>query len=45
MEKLDEFCAGIWEDNTKTPQQKWMNTTVKKLGQKFSTSGYEYQRK
>ena len=39
MERIDEFWTGIWEDNTKTPQQKWMNTIVKKLGQKVSTSG------
>ena len=22
MEKLEEFCAGVWEDNFKTPQRK-----------------------
>ena len=30
--KFEEFWAGIWEDNTKTPQQKWMNTATKKMG-------------
>ena len=30
MEKFEEFWAGIWEDNTKTPQRKWMNTVAKK---------------
>ena len=29
MERLNEFWAGIWEGNTKTPQQKWVNTFVK----------------
>ena len=30
MKKFEEFWAGIWEDNTKTPQRKWMNTVAKK---------------
>ena len=36
MEKFEEFWAGIWEDNTKTPQRKWMNTVAKIIGE---TSG------
>ena len=36
MEKFEEFYAGIWEDNTKTKQQKYMNTTAKKIGQKVA---------
>ena len=36
METFEEFWAGIWEDNTKIPKQKWMNTVVKKIGQKVA---------
>ena len=36
MEKFEEFWAGIWEDNTKTPKRKWMNTVAKKMGQKVA---------
>ena len=36
MEKFEEFWAGIWERNTKTPKQKWMNTVAKKMGQKLA---------
>ena len=36
MEKFEEFWAGICEENTKTPQQKWMNTVAKKIGQKVT---------
>ena len=36
MEKFEEFWGGIWKDNTKTPQQKWMNTVAKKIGQKVT---------
>ena len=36
MEKFEEFWAGIWEDNTKTPQRKWRNTVAKKIGQKVT---------
>ena len=36
MEKFEEFWAGIWEDNTKTPQRKWMNTVAKKIGEKVT---------
>ena len=36
MEKFEEFWAGIWEYNTKTPQIKWMNTVAKKIGQKLT---------
>ena len=35
MEKFDEFWAGIWEDNSKTPQRKWMNTIAKKIKEKI----------
>ena len=31
MEKIKEFWVEIWEDNTKTSQQKWMNTVAKKI--------------
>ena len=34
MEKIEEFWAGIWEDNTKTPHRNWMYTVAKKIGQK-----------
>ena len=34
MEKFEEFLTEIWEDNTKTPQRKWMNTDAKKIGRK-----------
>ena len=36
MEKFEEFWAGIWEDNTKIPQRKWMNTVATKIGQKVT---------
>ena len=36
MEKSENFWAGIWEGNTKTPQRKWMNTVAKKIGQKVT---------
>ena len=36
MEKNENFCTGIWEDNTKTPQRKWMNIVAKKIGQKVT---------
>ena len=36
MLKLEDFWAGIWEDNTKTPNQKWVNTVAKKIGQKVA---------
>ena len=36
MEKFEEFWEGILEDNTKTPQRKWMNTVAKKIGQKVT---------
>ena len=36
MEKCEEFWAGIWENNTKTPKRKWMNTVAKKMGQKVA---------
>ena len=36
MEKFEEFWAGIWKDNTKTPNRKWMNTVAKKMGQKVA---------
>ena len=34
MEKFEEFWGGIWEDETKTPNQKWMNTVAKKMREK-----------
>ena len=34
MEKIEEFWAAIWEDNTKTPHRNWMYTVAKKIGQK-----------
>ena len=36
MENFEEFWAGIWKDNTKTPQRKWMNTVAKKIGEKVT---------
>ena len=30
MKIFEEFWAGIWEDNTKAPQRKWMNTVAKR---------------
>ena len=35
MEKHEEFWAGLWLDNTKTPSRKWMNTVAKKRAQKL----------
>ena len=35
METFEEFWTGIWEDNTKTLQRKWMNTVAKKIEQKL----------
>ena len=31
IEKFEEFWAGIREDDTKTPQRKWMNTIARKI--------------
>ena len=36
MKKFEEFWAGIWEDNAKTPQRKWMHTVAKKIGEKVT---------
>ena len=36
MEKFEEFWAGIWEDNTKTAQQKCMTAVSKKTGHKVT---------
>ena len=36
MEKFEEYLAGIWKDNNKTPQRKRMNTVAKKIGQKVT---------
>ena len=34
MEKFEEFWGGIWEDETETPNRKWMNTVAKKIREK-----------
>ena len=34
MEKFEEFWGGIWEDETKAPNRKWMNTVAKKIREK-----------
>ena len=36
IEKFEEFWAGIWEDDIKTPQRKWINTIVRKITDKFT---------
>ena len=37
MEKnIEEFWAGIWKDNTKTPHRHWMNTVANKIGKKVT---------
>ena len=36
IEKFEEFWAGIWEDDTKTPQRKWMNTIARKITEKVT---------
>ena len=36
MKKIEEFWAGIWEDNSRTPKPKWLNTVAKKMGQKVA---------
>ena len=36
MEKFEEFWTEIWENNTKTPNRKRMNTVAKKIGQKVA---------
>ena len=36
MEKIEEFWAGIWEDNTKTLERKGIKTVAKKIGQKVT---------
>ena len=35
MEKLEKFWVGMWADNTKTPQRKWLNKVAQKIGQKI----------
>ena len=34
MEKFEEFWGSIWEDETKTPNRKLMNTVAKKIREK-----------
>ena len=34
MAIFEKLWGGILEDNTKTPQRKWMNTVAKKIGEK-----------
>ena len=36
IEKFEDFWAGIWEDNTKTPHRKWMNTVSQKIMNKVT---------
>ena len=36
MKIFEEFWVGIWYNNTKTPQRKYMNTVAKKIGQKVA---------
>ena len=36
METFEELWAGTWEENTKIPQRKWMNTVAKKIRQKVT---------
>ena len=36
MEKFEEFWAGIWEENTKTLNRKWMNTVAKNIREKVA---------
>ena len=36
IEKFEEFWAGIWEDDTKIPQRKWMNTIARKITEKVT---------
>ena len=36
IEKFEEFWAGIWDDNTKTAQRKWMNTIARKITEKVT---------
>ena len=36
MEKFEEFWAGIWEDNTQTPQRRWMKTAAKRIQEKVT---------
>ena len=34
IEKFEDFWAGIWEGQSQTPNQKWMNTVARKLREK-----------
>ena len=36
MKKIEEFWAGIWGDNSRTPKPKWLNRVAKKMGQKVA---------
>ena len=36
MEIIEEFLAGIWEDNSKTLERKSMNTVANKIEQKVT---------
>ena len=36
MEKFEESWLGIYEDNTRTSQRKWINMVAKKIGQKVA---------
>ena len=35
IKKLEDFWAGIWEDETQTPHQKWMNMVARKLSERL----------
>ena len=36
IENFEEFWAEIWEDDTKTPPRKWMNTIARKITEKVT---------
>ena len=36
IEKFEEFWAGIWEDNAKTPHRRWMNTVARRIREKVT---------
>ena len=36
IKKFENFWAGIWEDETQTPHQKWMNMAARKLSEKVT---------
>ena len=36
IDKFEEFWAGRWKDNAKTPHRRWMNTVARRIREKVT---------